>query len=230
MAHVVISGGSRGIGKACALLFKKNGYDVTILSRTMPEDAVDGIMHISCDVSDPESVKTAFEKIASPADVLISNAGVALSGLATDFGYSDYRRVMDTNFGGLFNLANEVIPQMVRRKSGVIIAISSMWGQTGASCEALYAASKGAIDSYVKSLAKELAPSGIRVNAISPGVIMTDMMSCYTEDDINALKDETPLGRLGTPEDIAGTALFLASPSSDYITGQIIGVNGGMLI
>ena len=230
MAHVVISGGSRGIGRACALLFEKNGYDVTILSRTCPEENNTGITHISCDVSDPESVKTAFEKIESPVDVLISNAGVALSGLATDFGYKDYRRVMDTNFGGLFNLANEVIPQMVRRKSGVIIAISSMWGQTGASCEALYSASKGAVDSYVKSLAKELAPSGVRVNAISPGVIMTDMMSCYTEDDINALKDETPLGRLGTPEDIAGTALFLASPSSDYITGQIIGVNGGMLI
>ncbi|MCR4689197.1 MAG: SDR family oxidoreductase [Saccharofermentans sp.] len=230
MSHIVISGGSRGIGKACALLFRKEGYDVTVLSRSKPEYDLNGIEYIQCDVSDPSSVKDAISKITGPIDVLVSNAGVSLTGLATDFGTDEYRLVMDTNFGGLYNLARNVIPGMVSRKSGVIIAISSMWGQTGASCEALYSASKGAIDSYVKALAKELGPSGIRVNAVSPGVVMTDMMSSYTEEDIDALREETPLERIGTPDDIAKTVYFIASDSSSFITGQIIGVNGGLLI
>ena len=137
---------------------------------------------------------------------------------------------MDTNFGGLFNLANALMPGMISRKSGVIIAVSSMWGQTGASCEALYSASKGAVDAYVKSLAKELGPSGIRVNAVSPGVINTDMMKDYSDEDRKDLACETPLGRLGTPEDVAKAMFFLASDSASFITGQIVGVNGGFLI
>ena len=137
---------------------------------------------------------------------------------------------MDTNFGGLFNLSNALIPGMVSRKKGVIIAVSSMWGQTGASCEALYSASKGAVDAYVRSLAKELGPSGIRVNAVSPGVIDTDMLKDYTDEDLKDLADTTPLGRLGSPEDVAKAMLFLASDDASFITGQIIGVNGGFLI
>jgi len=163
-------------------------------------------------------------------DVLVSNAGIAVSGLAQDMGFKDYRDVMDINFGGLFNLANAVIPQMVKRGNGVILAVSSMWGQTGASCEALYSASKGAVDSYVRSLAKELGPSGIRVNAVSPGAIDTDMMKCYGDDDRKAICEDTPLGRLGTPEEVAGALYFLQSESASFITGQIIGVNGGYLI
>ena len=149
------------------------------------------------------------------------------------FGGSDIgsdRDIMDINFGGLFNLTKAVIPQMVSNKSGVILAVSSMWGQTGASCEALYSASKGAVDSYIKALAKELGPSGIRVNAVSPGCIDTDMMSCYSAEDKSALCEETPLGKLGTPSEVAEVLYFLQSDKASFITGQIIGVNGGFLI
>ncbi len=233
MPHVLISGGSRGIGKSAAGLFAANGWSVTCLYHTTEPEARDNIRAIKCDVSDPNQVFDAVrvsEEFSGPVDCLISNAGVSVKGLAQDFKADDYRLVMDTNFGGLFNLANAVIPGMVSRKNGVIIAVSSMWGQTGASCEALYSASKGAVDAYVKSLAKELGPSGIRVNAVSPGVISTDMLNCYSAEDLKDLADSTPLGRLGTPEDVAKTMLFLSSDEASFITGQIIGVNGGFLI
>lgn len=233
MPHVLISGGSRGIGKAAVRLFADNGWSVTCLYNSTIPDFGDEICKIKCDVADPGSVISAVqeaEKQFGPVDCLISNAGISVKGLAQDFDSGDYRRVMDTNFGGLFNLANAVIPGMVSKKSGVITAVSSMWGQTGASCEALYSASKGAVDAYVKSLAKELGPSGIRVNAVSPGVIETDMLKDFTSEDLEELKDETPLGRLGSPDDIAKALYFLSSDAASYITGQIIGVNGGFLI
>ena len=234
MPHLLISGGTRGIGKACAELFADQGYKVSSLSRSgRPDAAVSGVSYFKCDVKDPADVIRAVNEALcenGAIDVLISNAGISVTGLAQDIGFEVYREVMDTNFGGLFNLTNAVIPQMVNRGHGVILAVSSMWGQTGASCEALYSASKGAVDSYVKSLAKELGPSGIRVNAVSPGVIDTDMMNSYTEEDKNALREDTPEGRLGTPEDVAETLFFLQSDKASFITGQIIGVNGGFLI
>ena len=232
MPHLLISGGSRGIGKACVELFAKQGYKVSSLSRTVG-DSVCGVSYFQCDVKDPESVSEAVNAAVEAngaIDVLISNAGIARSGLAQDMGFGDYRDIMDTNFGGLFNLTSEVIPHMVRQGKGVILAVSSMWGQTGASCEALYSASKGAVDSYIKSLAKELGPSGIRVNAVSPGAIETDMMKGFGEDDRRAICDDTPEGRLGNPEEIAETLYFLQSDKASFITGQIIGVNGGYLI
>ena len=233
MPHVLISGGSRGIGRAAVLLFAKNGWQVTCLYNSTVPDLDGDILKVKCDVSDPENVNSAVAEAIEkngPVDCLISNAGISVKGLAQDFGASDYRRVMDTNFGGLFNLANAVIPGMVSRKCGVITAVSSMWGQTGASCEALYSASKGAVDAYVKSLAKELGPSGIRVNAVSPGVIKTDMLKDYSSEDLEELKTETPLGRLGSPDDVAKALYFLSSEAASFITGQIIGVNGGFLI
>lgn len=235
MPHLLISGGTRGIGKACVRIFADNGYNVSSLSRSgMPEkEAVRNVSYFKCDVRDPEEVnKTVNDAIKEngDVDVLISNAGISVTGLAQNMEFNVYREVLDTNFGGLFNLTNAVIPHMVHQGHGVILAVSSMWGQTGASCEALYSASKGAVDSYVKSLAKELGPSGIRVNAVSPGVIDTDMMRCYTEEDKKELCDETPEGRLGTPEDVAETLFFLQSEKASFITGQIIGVNGGFLI
>ena len=233
MPHVLISGGSRGIGRSAALLFAKEGWSVTCLYHSNKPEEKGNICAIRCDVSDPvqvsDSVREA-EKRYGPVDCLISNAGISVKGLAQDFDQNDYRHVMDTNFGGLFNLSNALIPGMVSRKKGVIIAVSSMWGQTGASCEALYSASKGAVDAYVRSLAKELGPSGIRVNAVSPGVIDTDMLKDYSDEDLKDLADTTPLGRLGSPEDIAKAMLFLASDDASFITGQIIGVNGGFLI
>jgi 3-oxoacyl-[acyl-carrier protein] reductase len=234
MSHLIISGGSRGIGRACVELFSENGFKVTSLSRTgTPDNAVEGVLYLQCDVKDPESVKNAVDKAIEengPVDVLISNAGISVSGLAQDFKYQDYRDVMDTNFGGLFNLASAVIPFMVRQGKGVILATSSMWGQTGASCEALYSASKGAVDSYIKALAKELGPSGIRVNAVSPGAVDTDMMSCFDDDTKKVICDDTPLGKLGSPKEIAEVMYFLQSEKASFITGQIIGANGGYLI
>ena len=233
MPHVLISGGSRGIGRSAALLFAKEGWSVTCLYHSNKPEEKGNICAIICDVSDPvqvsDSVREA-EKNSGPVDCLISNAGISVKELAQDFDQNDYRHIMDTNFGGLFNLSNALIPGMVSRKKGVIIAVSSMWGQTGASCEALYSASKGAVDAYVRSLAKELGPSGIRVNAVSPGVIDTDMLKDYSNEDLKDLADTTPLGRLGSPEDIAKAMLFLASDDASFITGQIIGVNGGFLI
>ena len=234
MPHLLISGGSRGIGRACVELFARKGYKVSSLSRTgRNEDSVDGVSYFVCDVKEPESVSKAVNDAISEngnIDVLISNAGIARSGLAQDMGFGDYRDIMDTNFGGLFNLTSEVIPHMVRQGKGVILAVSSMWGQTGASCEALYSASKGAVDSYIKSLAKELGPSGIRVNAVSPGAIETDMMSCFSEEDKKVISEDTPEGRLGNPKEVAEVLYFLQSDKASFITGQIVGVNGGYLI
>ena len=233
MPHVLISGGSRGIGRAATNLFAENGWSVTCLYHTNDPEFHDDIFAIKCDVSNPVQVRSAVlrsEAHFGPIDCLISNAGISVKGLAQDFGENDYRLVMDTNFGGLFNLANAVIPDMVKQKQGVILAVSSMWGQTGASCESLYSASKGAVDSYVKALAKELGPSGIRVNAVSPGATETDMMKCFGEDDRRAICEDTPVGRLGEPSEIAEMLYFLQSDKASFITGQIIGVNGGYLI
>ena len=234
MPHLLISGGTRGIGRACVKLFAGQGFKVSSLSRYgKPDDAIEGADYYACDIRDFENVtntvNSAIEKSGN-IDVLISNAGISITGLAQDMKYQDYRDVIDTNFGGLFNLANAVIPNMVSQKKGVILAVSSMWGQTGASCESLYSASKGAVDSYVKALAKELGPSGIRVNAVSPGATETDMMKCFGEDDRRAICEDTPLGRLGEPDEIAKAMFFLQSDKASFITGQIIGVNGGYLI
>lgn len=233
MSHVLISGGSRGIGAGIVKRFEDEGWNVTYLYLNAPGHTSDKVRAVKCDVRDPEAVKTAVNeavKAFGDIDTLVSNSGISLSGLSTDMTFDDYRSVTDTNFGGLYNLAGCIIPSMVHRKSGNIIAISSMWGQTGASCEALYSASKGAVDSYVRSLAKELGPSGIRVNAVSPGVIKTDMLGSYSEEDLAFLAEETPLQRLGAPEDIASAVYFLASNEASFITGQILGVNGGFLI
>lgn len=243
MSHILISGGTRGIGAAIATRFLEEGHNVTCLYSSNEEVAnaffenrinyADRLQILKCDVSSPVSCKEALKTSVSRfdnVDVLVSNAGISLVGLSDTLSFDDYHKVMDVNFGGFFNLTHEVIPSMISKKNGSIIAISSMWGQTGASCEALYSASKGAIDAYVKSLAKELGPSGIRVNAVSPGVIKTDMLKCFSEEDLTSLAEETPLGRIGEPGDIASTVSFLASGSSSFITGQIIGVNGGFLI
>ena len=217
MSNLLISGGSRGIGAATVKLFASRGWNVTYLYMHEALVTGDNINPVRCDVSDYDQVMALSDRI-SPPDCLISCAGISVKGLAQDMDLNDYRKVIDTNFGGFFNLVKLTAPSMISRHSGSIIAISSMWGQTGASCEALYSASK------------ELGPSGIRVNAISPGVIDTDMMADYSIEDKEQLVSDTPAGRLGSPEDIAGCAYFLANEESSYITGQIIGVNGGFLI
>lgn len=239
MAHVLVTGGSRGIGRKIVEKYLKEGdqvsfiyssnYDEAELIKSFGESS-DRIRCFRADVASSSEVSSAINYFVNefgPFDILISNSGISRVGLATDFTFEDYHKVMDTNFGGFFNVTREIIPMMVHNKKGNIVAVSSMWGQRGASCEALYAASKGAVDAYVKSLAKELGPSGIRVNAVSPGVIETDMMKNFTEEDKADLADETPLNRLGRAEEVADLVYYLTSENSSFVTGQIIGVDGG---
>ncbi|MCR5803525.1 MAG: SDR family oxidoreductase [Clostridia bacterium] len=240
--HLLISGGTRGIGAATVRKFIGNGFNATVLysSDDKAKDALlcelnaysDNLLFIKADVSDPTVVKEAVSKAVSvfgDIDVLVSNAGISYVGLSDTFDHSDYRKIMDINFGGFFNLVHEIIPSMISRKIGNIIAVSSMWGQEGASCEALYSATKGAVDAYVRSLSKELGPSGIRVNAVSPGVIKTDMLNCFSDEDMEELAEETSLGRIGKPSEVADLIYYLASDQSSFITGQIVGINGGFV-
>lgn len=230
MAHVLVAGGSRGIGAATVELFINKGFDVSYFYKNAPGPYG---YAIKADITDVAAIKAGIKEATDkfgPVDVMIYCAGISLTGLSTDFTYDDYLHIMNTNFGGFFAVCNEVIPSMVSAKKGVITAVSSMWGQTGASCESLYSASKGAMDAYVKSLAKELGPSGIRVNAVSPGVIDTDMMKNYSDEDKKNLMYETPLQRIGRPQDVAGVIYELSTDRSSFITGQIIGINGGFLI
>ena len=239
----LITGASRGIGAACALLFAKNGYNVVInynKSEAKAQELKEKILNlggsaicIKADVSKPDEVNRmvsdsidAFGRI----DVLISNAGVASDGLVTDLTDEQWRRIIAVNLDSVFYCARAVLPNMIKRKSGKIINISSIWGVCGASCEVAYSASKAGVIGFTKALAKEVGPSGITVNSIAPGVIDTEMNAHYSKSDLDALCDETPLGRLGTKEEIASLALFLTSEKADFITGQIIGVNGGFVI
>lgn len=239
----IITGGSRGIGAAVALSLAKEGYSIAITYKERTGDAESvvrsakeyGVNAIAFR-SDVKSFKSAHE-IADTAikefgqiDVLINNAAVASSSLFTDLSLEQWNEIINTNLTGCYNFCHAVLPHMIRRHSGSIINISSMWGQVGASCEVAYSAAKAGVIGLTKALAKEVGLSGIRVNAIAPGVIKTEMLNEYTEDDLNALKDETPLYRLGTPQDIADTAVFLAGEKASFITGQIIGVNGGFVI
>lgn len=242
MKNVLITGGARGIGQALSLTFAQNGYHVLLHYHTSEEAAKKTAAEIleaggrctllSGDLSKDADVKELADKalaIGTP-DTVILNAGVSVSGLLPDMTEDDYQAVMGINFKSGYTLSKLLYPAMVRQKSGNMLFISSMWGIAGASCEALYAASKGAVITLSKSLAKELAPSGIRVNCIAPGVIRTDMLKEYTIEDLEALRQETPLGRLGTPQDVANAALFLASEKASFITGQTLSVDGGFLL
>lgn len=243
MSTVLITGASRGIGAACAEAFAKAGYDVVLNCRSSMEKAVKladelkeyGVkaFAIQADVADSAQVKTMFERVKSElgtVDILVNNAGTAHYGLLTDMTDEQWRRVTDTNLSSVFYCCREALPDMIRAHSGAIINIASMWGEVGASCEAAYSASKAGVIGLTKALAKEVGPAGIRVNAVSPGVVMTDMMAGFSDDDKAALKEETPLGTLGKPEDIARAVLFLASDKASFITGQVLSVNGGIII
>lgn len=238
---VLITGSSRGIGRACALSFSQAGYHVFINSRASLDQLRETEALIqkdggSCtalpgDVSDPDQVRLMFREIQSVCrgvDVLVNNAGIAHFGLLSDLSDGDWRRIIDTNLSSAFYCCREAIPYMVSQKSGSIINISSMWGTAGASCEVAYSASKAGIHGLTKALAKELAPSNIRVNAVACGVIDTEMNARLDSLERQALMDEIPAGRFGTPEEAAALVLQLAhSPS--YLTGQIIGIDGGFL-
>lgn len=235
---VLITGASRGIGAACATLFAKKGFRVAVHYNKNRETAENiakeiGGIAVCADISDSKQVNRMIDEIETKLgriDVLINNAGIAEDTLITNVSDEDWCNMLGVNLSGAFYTSRRVLPNMISKKSGCIINISSMWGQVGASCEVAYSTAKAGLIGFTKALAKEVAPSGIRVNAIAPGVIKTDMLNCYTDSDISALVEETPLSRLGTPEDVANAALFLASDAASFITGQVLGVNGGFVI
>ena len=237
--RVLISGGDRGIGAAAARAFAAAGYQVAVLyhqnaaAAAALEQQLPGCIAIQCDVASRASCELAFhavEQAMGRVDVLVCNAGIAQQKLFTDITPEEWQRMLDVNLSGAFYLCQLALPGMIRRKQGRILTVSSMWGQTGGSCEVHYSAAKAGLIGLTKALAKEEGPSGITVNCVAPGVIETDMMAAFTAEDKAALAEETPVGRLGTPEEVAKLLVFLAGEDAGYITGQVFGVNGGLVI
>ena len=234
MKTALVTGSSRGIGAATARALAQDGWRVTInyLNSRAEAEALAtelGTEAIRADVADPAQVKAMFEA-AGPFELLVCNAGIAWSGLLQDMTDAEWRRIFDVNVNGMFHCCREAIPHMVEKKRGCIICTSSILGVRGGSCETAYSATKGAVISFVKGLAKELGPSGIRVNAVAPGAVDTDMLSCFTAEDKAAMAEASALGRIGRPEDIARVTAFLASGAAAFVTGQIVGADGGMII
>lgn len=223
MKKVLVTGGATGIGKAIALLFLEKGYDVFITyNKTKPD--YDGVTAIKCDLTNLSDIKNLFNTVKS-LDVLVNNAGVSIIKMINDVTLEDYNNLMNVNLRAVYFCSKEAVNCMIKNHSGAIINISSMWGEVGASCETLYSMSKAGVIGLTKALAKELAPSGITVNCVSPGIIDTRMNSCF---DIEELKEEVPLERIGSPFDIANAVLFFAQNS--YVTGQDLSVSGGIVI
>ena len=236
--RALVTGASRGIGKAIANELAKAGYDMYLTCNKnidMLKEYAEGLekkYHISCkcysfSIDDENSVIKMFEDIPY-LDILVNNAGISYVGLLTDMSYSEWKQVIDTNLNACFLTCKQAIPAMVNRKKGKIINISSVWGNVGASMEVAYSASKGGINSFTKALAKELGPSNIQVNAIACGVIDTDMNSCFSAEDMEALIQEIPADRIGKPQDVAMLVKML-SDGNDYLTGQIITLDGGWI-
>ncbi len=236
---VLITGASRGIGAACAALFAQHGWRVVIHYHKKEEAAraqaqkCGAALVVQADISQSAEVERAFSQIEAQlgtVDVLVNNAGIAAQGLLTDVTDADWNTMIGTNLSGAFYCCRRALPAMIAKKRGKIINISSIWGMVGASCEVAYSAAKAGLIGMTRALAKEVAPSCIQVNCVAPGVVDTDMMTDFSMEDRRALAEETPLGRLGTPEDIARAVWFLASPDADFMTGQVLSPNGGFVI
>lgn len=234
--RVLITGGTRGIGKALVERFAADGWFVAFCYQHSLEQAqalakeYPNVIPICCDITNEQQVAEMFQQVG-PLDALVCNAGVALpQQLLTDTSFEEYNRVMNVNMGGTFLCCKQAAKTMVANHKGCMVTISSMWGEIGGSCEVAYSASKGAIIGFTKALAKELGPSGIRVNCVSPGVIETQMNGHLSHEDKAALIEETPLMQLGTPQQVADAVAFLCSENAGFITGQVLGVNGGMVI
>ena len=232
MATVVITGGSRGIGAAAVKLFSQRGDRVFFLYEKNhgAAEAVatqTGATAICCDVADGTAVQQAFAAIGD-VDILICNAGIMHFGPLSMMEETAWDRIFDVNVKGIFHCVKAAMPSFLKKQAGCVITVSSMWGQVGASCEAAYSATKGAVISLTKALAKELGPSGIRVNCVAPGVILTDMCANVEPEILAGMAEENPIGRNGTPEDVAKAMAYLAD--AEFVTGQILPVNGGYIM
>lgn len=244
MSTVLITGASRGIGAATARLFAQQGWNVAVnynKSKAAAQELVEeligfgvGAVALGADVSDPEQAAVLVERTVAELgelDALVCNAGIALpQQLLTDTTDEQWRKVFAANVDGMFYTIRAAVPHFVRKKAGRIVTVSSVWGVTGGSCEVAYSASKGAVIAMTKALAKELGPSGITVNCVAPGVITTEMNAHLDEESLAQLCAETPLERLGTPEDVARSILFLAGDGGQFLTGQVLQPNGGIYI
>ena len=232
--RALITGSGRGIGAAVARALHRDGWQLTLNYCTRRQEAEALARELGCaayqaDVSDPRQAQ-ALADFAGPVSLLVNNAGISHFGLLTHQTDEEWDRILAVNLTGVRNCCRAVLPDMVRAKEGCIVNIASMWGIAGASCEAAYSAAKAGVIGLTKALAKEYGLSGIRVNAVAPGVIRTEMLHAFSPEDLDALAEETPLGRLGTPEDVAKLCAFLASDAAGFITGQVIAVDGGFLL
>ena len=236
----LVTGGSRGIGAAVVRTLAADGCSVVFcyvraeetalaLERTLRGEGLD-VRAVRCDVGDPAAVRAMTAEILRTwrhIDILVNNAGVAWRGLLPEMTDGEWRALFAADVDGVFHCCREVLPGMISRGQGSIVNIASVWGEVGASCEAAYSAAKAAVIGLTRALAKEAGPSGVRVNCVSPGVIATEMNAALDEAAMAALREETPLGRIGTPEEVAAAVRFLAGEESAFITGQVLGVNGG---
>ena len=243
MKYALNTGGSGGWGAAAARLFARRGWGVAVnynrseaqaeaLARELSGLGVPA-MAVCADVADSAQVAGMVDNVLEKfcqVDILVCSAGVSHVGLISQIDEDEWRRLFAVNVDGVHHCCRAVLPHMLGKKSGSIVTVSSMWGQVGASCEAAYSAAKGAVIAYTKALAKELGPSNIRVNCVAPGVIDTEMNAHLTLDDLAALADETPLGRIGTAEEAAAAIAFLASGEASFLTGQVVCPNGGLVV
>lgn len=243
MKYALITGGSRGIGAATARLFAQRGWGVAVgydrsefqAQALVRELSVLNIpaLAVRADVADPRQVELMVDNVLDKfcqLDILVCSAGISHVGLISQIDEDQWRRLFAVNVDGVHHCCRAVLPQLLAQKSGSIVTVSSMWGQVGASCEAAYSAAKGAVIAYTKALAKELGPSNIRVNCVAPGVIDTEMNAHLRPEDLTALAEETPLGRIGTPGEAAAAIAFLASDEASFLTGQVLSPNGGLVI
>lgn len=239
----LVTGASRGIGRETARLLARRGYQVVVHYNESQEAArallaelhAEGLCAslAQADVSDPAQVARMADEVLSVyhrVDVLVNNAGVARQQLFTDVSDADWARLVGVNLSGPFYVTRAFLPGMISRRSGSVVFVSSMWGQVGASCEVCYSALKAGLIGMTKALAKEAGPSGVRVNCVAPGVIDTDMNRMLGEETLCALAEETPLGRLGTPQDVARAIAYLAGEEAAFVTGQVLGVSGGFVV
>ncbi len=232
MRTVLVTGGSRGIGAATVRAFAARGDQVYFIYEKEHEQAAavaaqTGATSICCDVANSQQVQNALASLPD-LDILVCNAGICRTGLLQDLPEADWDRLFDVNVKGIYNCVRAAMPHFLKKQSGSIVTVSSMWGQVGASCEAAYSATKGAVIALTKALAQELGPAGIRVNCVAPGVIQTDMCASVEPAILEDLRQQTPVGRLGTGEDVADAILYLAD--APFVTGHVLGINGGFIV